>query len=746
MLGLLGLLGLLEMQDYETLLASKRLIVQPVGRVVADEDIHPKLFNFQRDLVRWSVAKGRAAIFADTGLGKTYLALEWARLTDTQALIVAPLSVSRQIVRMAPDIDLDATYSRSGDPAGKLTVTNYEMLERFDPDDYGALVLDESSILKNYAGKVRNQLIAWGQTIPNRLCCTATPAPNDIAEIANHAEFLGVMSRVDMLAAFFVHDDDGWRLKGHAVNAFYRWMASWGMSLRRPSDLGYSDDGFDLPPLTVEPLFITSDYEPEDRLFAYGLSGITERATVAKTTVKARCATAAQLSTETNDPVLVWVGRNDEQAEMERLLTESGISFESVHGSLSVEEKIERTERWIDGHSRVMVSKPSVLGFGMNFQHCARQIFVGLDDSYEKFYQAVRRSYRYGQTRPVDVTVVLADEQRPIFDNVLSKEKEAQKMANELVAHVAEFEKAEIGEAKTAEFPYVEDEASGDGWTLKLGDSSVRLAEIESESVGLSVFSPPFLSLYTYSPSERDLGNSATPDVFWDHFAFISSELFRVTQPGRNVCIHVQQVATTKTREGFVGLHDFRGDTIRHFREAGFTYYGEVCIDKDPQAQAIRTKASTLMFVQLHRDSSKSRPALADYIIIMKKPGDNPEPIQPDITNDQWIEWARPIWYGIRESDTLNYREARASDDERHIAPLQLGTIERCVRLWSNPGDLVLSPFAGIGSEGYVAVKAGREYVGIELKPDYWRVAVKNLTQAQTDRDTGTLLDLVEEE
>lgn len=726
--------------EYSSFIATKRLVVEPTGRHITDGDMHPMLFPFQRDLVRWAVRKGRAAIFADTGLGKTYMALEWARLTDLPTLLVAPLSVARQIVRMAPDIDQEATYARDGKPNGLITVTNYEMLTKFNPDDYGAVILDESSILKNYTGKVRTQLIEWAGGLANRLCCTATPAPNDIAEIANHAEFLGIMSRVEMLAAFFVHDDDGWRLKGHAVTAFYRWMASWGMSLRKPSDLGYDDDGFVLPPLTIEPEFVESDYQPDGRLFAYGLDGITERATVARDTVQVRCEAAAKLAAIHDGPVICWVGRNDESTLLADLIP----GAVEVTGSMSPEQKADLLEGFQDGTHRVLVTKPSIAGFGMNFQHCSRLVFVGINDSYEQYYQAIRRCYRYGQTQPVDVTVVLADEQRPIFDNVISKEREAGRMANNLVEHVAEFAKAEIGEARASEFTYTTDEATGDGWILKLGDSSERLSEIEDQSVGLSVFSPPFLSLYTYSPSERDLGNSADPDTFWSHFGFISSELYRVTRPGRNVCIHVQQVATLKSREGFVGLQDFRGDTIRHFQEAGFRYYGEVCIDKDPQAQAIRTKASSLMFQQLHKDSAKSRPALADYIIIMKKPGDNDEPIQPDITNDQWIQWARPIWYGIRESDTLNYREARSEDDERHIAPLQLGTIERCIRLWSNPGDLILSPFAGIGSEGYVAIRSKRRYVGVELKPEYWKVAKKNLAQAEQDRETGTLLDLVD--
>ena len=269
-----------------------------------------------------------------------------------------------------------------------------------------------------------------------------------------------------------------------------------------------------------------------------------------------------------------------------------------------------------------------------------------------------------------------------------------------------------------------------DQYAIYCGDSADVLRGLPDHSIDLSVFSPPFQSLYTYSPSERDLGNSSTPEQFWQHFGFISEQLIRVTKPGRNVAVHVAQVTKTKATHGVIGLFDFRGNTIRHFEDAGFTYYGEVCIDKDPQAQAIRTHSKALLFTQFHKDSTWSRPALADYILLFKAPGDNAVPVEPDITNNEWIEWARPIWYGIRETDTLNVIEARSNDDERHIAPLQLGTIERCIRLWSNPGETILSPFGGIGSEPYQAIKLNRKAIAIELKPEYFAVMVKNMERA----------------
>ncbi len=289
--------------------------------------------------------------------------------------------------------------------------------------------------------------------------------------------------------------------------------------------------------------------------------------------------------------------------------------------------------------------------------------------------------------------------------------------------------------------PYITDDAHGDGFHLMLGDSCERLAEIPDESVHLSVYSPPFASLFTYSPSERDLGNSSTRAEFIEHYGYIIRENLRVTVPGRIACIHVQQLTTTKVTHGYTGLTDFRGDVIRAYIDNGWYFHGEVTVNKDPQAQAIRTKAHALTFATKNRDSAGTRPALADYLLLFRKPGDNPIPIKNDVSNDEWIQWAQPVWWDIKETNTLNVRVARDEADERHICPLQLDFIERCVRLWSNEGETVLSPFAGIGSELYVARKLGRFGLGCELKPSYWRTAVDNLTALEAEMGHATLFD-----
>lgn len=431
------------MSDYRAFLETKAIVVRPSGREVSPDEIHSSLFDFQRDMVCWSSRKGRAALFEYTGLGKTRQQIEWARLTGERTLMLAPLAVTRQTVREGRAIGVEIQYARSQEdaaPAG-LTITNYEMLSHFDPSAFGAVVLDESSILKNFEGKVRTNLIRAFRDTPYRLCATATPAPNDIAELANHAEFLGVMKREEMLAAFFVHDDTGWRLKGHAREPFYRWLASWGMSLTRPSDLGYADDGYALPPLEITACLVPTTFTRPGQLFATDLKGIGDRAAVRRETLSERVKAAAELIlSEPEEPWIAWVGLNDEGRELAKLIPGSVL----VEGQDSIEHKTEAIERFISGETRVIVSKTSIFGFGLNLQRCARMVFVGLSDSYEQYFQAIRRCWRYGQARPVHAYIVLTEPEEVIYANVCRKQREAEATAAELVKHVAAFEKAEI--------------------------------------------------------------------------------------------------------------------------------------------------------------------------------------------------------------------------------------------------------------------------------------------------------------
>lgn len=421
------------MTPYADFLAAKAKRAERLGHDVALDAVHPMLHRWQAELVQWAVGVGRGALWEDTGLGKTVQSIEWARLSGDTALIVAPLAVSQQTVREAAKVDVEARYVRHGDQitGPGVWVTNYEMVDRFNPAGLDAVVLDEASILKAHDGKTRTRLIQHFARVPRRLSCTATPAPNEPEELTNQAEFLGVSSRVDMLASYFIHDEQGWRLKGHAAEPMYRWMATWATALRRPSDLGYPDDGYELPGLQIIPELIPVQVEQEGQLFATDLGGVSGRAKIRKQTLAARCDRAAQLvEKEPDEPWLIWCGLN---AEADRL-TDIIPDAVNVHGSMPPEAKAEALLAFADGEIARLVTKPSVAGWGMNWQHCARMSFVGLSDSWESYYQAIRRCYRYGQTRVVNAHIVLSELEGQIAANIARKEQEAARTIAGLVA------------------------------------------------------------------------------------------------------------------------------------------------------------------------------------------------------------------------------------------------------------------------------------------------------------------------
>lgn len=433
------------MTAYHDFLARKRLVARPTGIDIDPDILHADLFPFQRASVAWALRKGRAALFESTGLGKTFQQLVWAQHAATRTLIVAPLAVAQQTVREGEHWGIPVTYARSqaAAPASGITITNYEMIERFDAAQFGAVVLDESSILKGQDGKTRAALISQFADVPMRLCCTATPAPNDIDELGNHAQFLGIMTLAEMRASFFVHDENGYRLKGHARQPFYRWLASWSMSLLKPSDLGFDDTGYDLPPLSIVPEIIETGYCPPGRLVPVGLKGIGDRSAVRRDTVHARVQRAADLINATTDPWIAWVGLNDEGRMLDKLIWDSVL----IEGNQTPEQKTDLLLQFLDGRARVLITKPRIAGFGLNLQHCANMAFVGLSDSYEQYFQAIRRCYRFGQKKPVSAHIILSEIEETIFHNVLRKEKEASEVMSELVKHTSVFERAEIGQA-----------------------------------------------------------------------------------------------------------------------------------------------------------------------------------------------------------------------------------------------------------------------------------------------------------
>lgn len=731
---------------YADFLQSKIVHDRPTGFSEVPP-LNPMLKPFQCEVVAWALQRGRAALFEDCGLGKTPQQLEWARCvyehTGGDVLILAPLAVANQTLREAGKFGIAATVCETmADVKPGINITNYEKLHHFTPHFTG-IVLDESSILKSFDGSTRKQICEFSKDIDYRLACTATPAPNDLIEITNHAEFLNIMSGKEIIALYFTQDGNTthkWRLKGHAKQDFWRWLASWAVAMRKPSDLGYDDTDYILPGLNFHEHIVDSS-APDNMLFALEAQTLSERRGARKESLTRRVELAARLVGR-EGPAIVWCDYNDESEALARAIPD-GVQ---VTGSDSPQTKTWALNAFSTGEIRVLISKSSICGFGMNWQHCNRVVFAGLSDSYEQYYQAIRRCWRFGQTQQVDVHLISSNAEGAVRSNIERKEREASLMFDNIIKHMNGLQ---LGKAARNTMVYETRIESGKDWKLMLGDCVERIDEINDDSIGLSVFSPPFPGMYAYTNSPRDIGNTRNIDEMMNHFEFLIPKLLRVTMPGRHAAVHLTQAVAFKGADGYIGIKDFRGRVIQAFERHGWIYYGETCIDKNPQVKAIRTRDSGLQFKSLATDSARMHMALADYILQFKKTGENPAPIRSGIsekydnmdgwiTAEEWILWARPIWYGddlhhglgIRETDVLNVACAREANDERHLCPLQLGVIERCVKLWSNPGETVFSPFTGIGSEGYQALKFGRRFIGIELKESYFKTACKNLTEA----------------
>jgi len=729
------------------------------------ESLPSFLKDHQRVIVKWALRRGRAAIFADTGLGKTAMQLTWAdkvnKQTGGNVLVLAPLCVAHQTVEEGEKFGIPAKFCETGDDVESgITVTNYEKLKHFDLSKFDGVVLDESSILKSQTGKMRTKLIEDCQMIPYRLSCTATPSPNDFMELGNQAEFLGVMSTVEMLAMFFTHDGSDtskWRLKGHGKVKFWQWMSTWAIVIKKPSDLGFDNSGYDLEPLNFHSHIVDvhHDIQETGSLFPMAAVGLMDRGRARKQSIDDRVKKCAEIVNGSSDRWVVWCNMNEESSKLAAAID----GAVEVCGSMKDAKKEAAIMGFTHGDIRVLVTKPSIAGFGMNWQHCSNMAFVGLSDSYEQFYQAVRRCWRFGQTKEVNAHVITAETEGAVLANIKRKEKQSQDMGAEMVKYMHEYTKEEIEGTKQEKTTYKRDKTESERWELHNADCVDLVSDLETGSVDYTIFSPPFASLYTYSNSDRDMGNCSDYDEFTRHFKYLVKELHRVTRPGRLVSFHCMNLPTSKVRDGFIGIKDFRGELIKMFQDAGFIFASEVCIWKDPVTAMQRTKALGLLHKTIRKDSSMSRQGIPDYVVTMRKDGVNDKPIAHSATYadlmdeigdisksdnriydalpvDLWQKYASPVWMDINASKTLNLKGARDADDERHICPLQLDVIERCMHLWSAKDDLVLSPFTGIGSEGYMSVKMGRRFVGSELKPSYYEIAKKNLKAAESDQFT----------
>ena len=722
-----------KLTEYMKVLEKKQKRHILSGFEVDRETLNKSLFAFQNFIVHRALKAGKYAIFADCGLGKTLMQLEWAQKvaahTGKPVLILAPLAVVDQTIQEGVKFDIkvvEASFQKDSPHFSPVQIANYEQLDNIDTSIFSGIVLDESSILKNFEGATKNLIIDSFRETPYKLACTATPSPNDPMELGNHAEFLDVMSRNEMLAMYFVHDGGEtakWRLKGHAVKTFYQFIGTWAIMLNKPSDIGFDMPGYALPSLN----FIEKQIETEKRDNGQLFNGVAISATnfnqELRLTKVDRLQYAIDIVNGSSEQFIIWIKQNEE-GEMLRKMTPGSIE---VKGSDSPDFKKKTLLAFANSEFRVLITKTKIAQFGLNFQSCFNQVFASLDFSFEGLYQAIRRSYRFGQKNEVNIYIISTDTMTNVIESIKQKEKQFKIMQDEMANAINE----NLNGNTLANVEYDTEREKNEWYDIQRGDCVQLIQQVPDESIGFSIFSPPFAELYTYSNLVEDMGNSADYKEFMEQFGFLVKELHRVLMSGRNVAVHCMDLPIQKGKEGYIGLRDFSGLILRAFEDAGFVYHSRVTIWKDPVVEMQRTKALGLLHKQIKKDSTMSRVGIPDYLLVFRKDGERDNPVRCDINVDTWQKYASPVWMDIDYGDTLQgFRNGRDEKDEKHICPLQLETIRRALHLWTNPGDTVLTPFMGIGSEVYQAVELGRKGIGFELKQSYYQLAKKNCAAA----------------
>lgn len=730
--------------DYKTFLETKQKTHIHSGFDIDENKLNQNMFDFQKFIVKRALKAGKYAIFADCGLGKTLMQLEWAHQvclhTNKPVLILAPLAVSGQTINEGKKFGIDCYKYPIGHKItnADIFISNYEQLENIDCSVFGGIVLDESSILKNFTGVYKNLIIKKFNSHHYKLACTATPAPNDLNEIGNHSEFLDVMDANDMRMRWFVRDEgmNNYRLKGHAESDFYGWIASWATVLRTPKDIGFKAEGYNLPPLNYYEKKIITSKKDNYKLFNEESVNATEFNKELRLTKIERLDLVADIVNNSSEQFIIWVNQNEEADLCKKLIPDSV----EVRGDEKTESKESKLIGFSNGEFRVLITKKKIAQFGLNFQNCKNQIFASLDFSFEGLYQAIRRSYRFGQKNEVNIYLITTDTMTNVLQTINRKQKQFDEMMEQITTNVNAKNYA-------IKMDYDKREIKTDSYHIMNGDSIELIKEIPSNSIDLSVFSPPFSTLFTYSDSIRDMGNCISDEEFFMQQKYLLTELYRIIKPGRLVCVHSKDLARYKNSSGFSGMWDFTGEYHRAMEAVGFKYHSKVTIWIDPVLEMQRTKTQRLLYKQVTSDSSYTGIGMPEYITIFRKwEGDEKE--WTPITNktkqnfdlNTWQNWASPVWMDIKRTDVLNnYKGAKAEKDEKHIAPLQLGIIERCIALWSNKGERIFTPFMGIGSEVYQSVKMERYGIGIELKESYYDLAVKNLKVASIEKTQTSL-------
>ncbi len=760
--------------SYDTFLENKQRKIIESGFEIDESELNPMLFDFQKFVVKRALKAGKYAIFADTGQGKTPMQLEIAKQvnknTNKPVLILAPLAVTGQTILEGKKFGIEVVrYSDKN--IAPIQISNYQQLNNIDTSVFSCICLDESSILKNETGKFRNLLIEKFKKTPYKFCFSASPSPNDPTELGNHSEFLNVMTFNEMLAMYFVNDSkkqdaSKWRLKGHATERFYEFVSTWAIMFSHPRDIGFENKDFDLPPLKIVEHIVKTPL-PEGVLFPGQAVSATDYHSSLRDTQQDRINETIRIINSVghwdiekkDNQIIVWTKQNPEAKELYFQLTNLGYTCRNVQGSDSDEKKETDLLGFAKKEFQILITKESIASMGLNYQNCGYQIFNSIDFSFERTYQALRRSWRFGRNDTVTAFMVTTDRMINVIKTQKEKQKKFKQMQNEMTKAVTKNINNKITDRV-----FDTTDIKTDKYWLMRGDCVQRIKEVGDQSVDIMVFSPPFADLYVYSNHVEDMGNVTDYEQFKEQFRYLVKEIKRVIKQGRIVAVHSMNLPTLKSRDGYIGLRRFNSMIGDMFESEDMFLHSEHAIWKDPLLAAVRTKTKGLAHKTLMSDSVQVRTGIFDLIQCFKTKGENEEPITHDLLRnyvamgdfdqfprdikgfnefwgyDQeskyskeeqyshhiWQRYASPVWMDISATDTLQYMCARGNNDEKHICPLQLPVIERLLTLYSKEGETLLSPFGGIGSEGYQALKMGRKSISIELKESYFEINKRN--------------------
>lgn len=795
--------------SYTELLESKKVKPIESGFHIELSDLNPQMKGFQKHCVQKALRFGRFGLFEPPGAGKTLQQLEWGmqifKYTGMPVILLAPLAVIGQTIEEeAPKFgytvrELSESIQITDLSSCAIWAINYDSLHKYLYliDCFAGVILDESSILKNFTGETKKFLMQTFLNTPYKLPCSATPSPNDLNEYGNHSEFLGVLDSQDMRAKWFVRDEgmNNYRLKAHARPDFYAWLAIWCIMFDHPRDIGFDEVGYDLPDCEYIELMIQTAQRGNCKIFNDTAVDATTFSKELKLTKVERLAAVADIVNNSPEIFCIWVTLDTEAEELVRLIP----GAVNVTGSDAKNIKKNNLLAFGRGEIRVLITKTKLAMYGLNWQVCHNTIFASFNFSFEALYQAIRRFLRFGQVHQVNCWLITTDTMQNVLQNIKMKERQH----NESIAEVS---KALNGKTYGLLESYIYREVKNEFMWLMKGDSAIELASIPDNSVDFIIFSPPFKSLFTYSNYIHDLGNNDDSEGFWKQYAFIIKECYRVLKPGRIMACHTKDLGVYKNSSGYTGMDNFTDQhtlfienalkqedqlkydalwanllymeklaadslqmpiflqqeikkieiqlsalesILKNHDRIGFKLHSKTTIWCDPVLEMQRTKTQRLLYKTLTSNSVLSGYGMAEYMRYFKKWDGTDESLWEPVTHltkkniplDLWQKWASPVWMDIKRIDVLNGKAGSEMGDEKHIANLQLEVIHRPTMMFSNPGDKVLTPFLGTGSEAFVAINNGRYAIGCELKDSYFDEAVKNCNKAIGNKAQGSLFD-----